>query len=192
MIVPALATFLEQAGTPEITVTTSCQGKPSLELRQQRYVPPGAPAPKATKPWTVPVCVAYDRDGKRAEACGVLDQPTATIALDAKACPRWVMPNVNGRGYYRNTYTPAQLSALRDEAWKQLKWTERRTVVFDAWAGAYTGKTPLALTLSFVPKLLAGGDRFTVPTALQIATGLDNFVPTDLRDKYEAYLRQTF
>ena len=192
MIVAAFATFLEQPGTPEITATVTCEGKPSLVLDQKRYVPPGAPPPAATKPWILPVCVAYDRDGKRAEACGILDQPTGAIALDAKACPRWVMPNVNGRGYYRNVYTPAQLAALRDEAWKLLTWTERRTIVFDANTGASTGKTPLALALSFVPKMLAGGDRFTVPPALGLVTSLDDLIPSPLRAKYEAYLRQTF
>ena len=192
IIVPAFATFLDQAGTPEITATLSCQGTPSVDLRQQRYLPPGAPPPKATRPWILPICVAYDRDGKRAEACGLLDQPTGVIALAAKACPRWVMPNVNSRGYYRNAYTPAQLAALRDEAWKELTWAERRGLVFDARAGAYTGRTPLALALSFVPKLLAGADRFTVPAALAISTGLDELVPTELRGKYEAYLRMTF
>ncbi len=192
ILVPAFATFLEQAGSPELTATLSCQGTPALALRQQRYVPPGAAAPKATKPWIIPVCVAYDRDGKRAEACGVLEGATGSITLEAKACPRWVMPNVNARGYYHSAYTPAQLTALRDEGWKHLAWTERRALTFDAKNGAYTGKTPLALALSFVPKLLVGADRFTVPHALWIATGLDSLVPAALRGKYEAYLRQTF
>ena len=192
MLVPALATFLDQPGTPQITATVTCQGTPSLLLAQERYLPPGAAPPKPTKPWIVPICVAYDRDGKRAEACGVLEQPTGTVALDAKACPRWMMPNVNGRGYYRNTFTPAQLIALRDEAWKNLTWTERRAVFFDAKTAAYNGRLPLTLALSFVPKLLAGADRFTVPPALGLATGLDPLVPTALRGKYEAYLRQTF
>ena len=191
-LVAAFATFLEQPGSPEITATLGCQGTPTLALTQQRYVPPGAAAPKATKPWIVPICVAYDRDGKRAEACGMLDQPTGSIALEAKACPRWVMPNVNGRGYYHNVYTPAQLTALRDEGWKHLTWTERRALTFDAKNGAYTGRMPLSLALSFVPKLLAGADRFTVPHALWIATGFDSLVPSALRGKYEAYLRQTF
>ena len=71
---PAFATFLEQPGAPEIAATLSCTaGKATVALAQRRYVPPGAPAPAAGKPWIVPVCVAYDRDGKRAEACTLLD-----------------------------------------------------------------------------------------------------------------------
>jgi alanyl aminopeptidase len=190
---PAFATFLEQAGTPEITATATCEGgKAEITLAQQRYVPPGAATPPATRPWIVPVCVAYDRGGKRAEACTLLDQPTGSIAIDTRVCPRWVMPNVNGRGYYRNVYTPAQIGALRDEAWPQLSWTERRAVFHDVRDAAGVGKLPLQLALSMVPKLLAGGDRFTVGPAINLTTGLGRMVPDELRPRYEAWLRQTF
>jgi peptidase M1-like protein/ERAP1-like protein len=192
-LAPAFATFLEQAGTPEITATTTCEaGKPAVALAQRRYLPPGAAAPPSTRPWIVPVCVAYDNAGKRAEACTLLDHETGAIELETKACPRWVMPNVNGRGYYRNVYSAAQLGALRDEAWPQLSWTERRAVFHDVSDAATTGKLPLALALSLVPKMLAGNDRFTVAPALGLPISLSRLVPADLRPRYEAWLRQTF
>ena len=190
---PAFSTFLEQPGTPEITATTTCDGgKATVALGQQRYTPPGAGEPPAHKPWIVPVCVAFDQGGKRAEACTLLDGETGSLALDTKSCPRWVMPNVNGRGYYRNNYTAAQATALRDEAWPQLTWTERRSLFQDVHDAATTGKLPLTLALSMVPKMLAGNDRFTVGPAVRLATGLSREVPSELRPKYEAWLRQTF
>jgi len=190
---PAFATFLEQAGTPEITTTMTCDGgKATVALAQQRYVPPGSAPPPATRPWIVPVCVAYDNAGKRAEACTLLDHETGTLALETKACPRWIMPNVSGRGYYRNVYSVAQVSALRDEAWPQLSWTERRAVFRDVRDAASTGKLPLAPALSLVPKLLAGNDRFTVAPAIALPAGLGRLVPSELRPRYEAWLRQTF
>jgi alanyl aminopeptidase len=194
---PAFATFLEQAGTPEIAATVACDGgKASVALAQQRYLPPGAPTPPATRPWIVPVCVAFDKGGQRGEACTLLDQPTGSIDLSgsvpARACPRWVMPNVNGRGYYRGVYTPAQIGALRDEGWAQLSWTERRAVFRDVRDAVGNGKLPLQLALSLAPKLLAGNDRFTVGPAIQLATGLGRWVPDELQPRYEAWLRETF
>jgi len=190
---PAFATFLEQAGTPEITATATCDGgKATVALAQKRYVPPGSAPPPATKSWIVPVCLAYDSAGKRAEACTLLDHDTGTIALETKTCPRWVMPNVNGRGYYRNVYSVAQVSALRDEAWPQLSWTERRAVFRDVRDAAATGKLPLAPALSLIPKLLTGNDRFTVAPAIALPAGLSRLVPSELKPKYEAWLRQTF
>jgi alanyl aminopeptidase len=190
---PAFSTFLEQAGTPQITASTTCEGgKAQVALAQQRYVPPGAATPPATKPWIVPICVAYDAGGKRAETCTLLDQPTGSIALETRSCPRWMMPNVNGRGYYRSTYTAAQVSALRDEGWAQLSWTERRAMFRDVRDAVGSGKLPLQLALSLVPKLLAGNDRFTVGPAIGLPTQLGRLVPPALRPRYEAWLRTTF
>ena len=191
-IATAFATFLDQPGAPEITATATCNGAPTIEIAQQRYVPPGAAAPTSTKPWILPVCVAYEAGGKRAQACTLLDKPTGTIALSTTSCPRWVMPNVDGRGYYRNAYTTQQITALRDEAWKHLTWTERRAIFFDASAAARTGKLPLAIALSLVPPMLAGKDRFTVPPAVDFPASVHEWVRDDLRPKYEYWLRTTF
>jgi alanyl aminopeptidase len=189
----AFASFLEQPGAPEITATLECKaGKAQLALSQKRYVPPGAPPAQSSTPWIIPICVVYDKAGARAEACTLLSQPTGTLALESKQCPRWVMPNKNGAGYYRNVYTAAQVTALRDEGWAKLSWTERRALNFDLVSAAVIGKLPLQLALSLVPKLLAGNDRFTVTPALELVMGLAEVVPDDLRPKYEHWIRTTF
>jgi alanyl aminopeptidase len=193
-VTAAFATFLEQPGAPEITATLACdKGQPPrIALAQQRYLPPGAPPAGASKPWIVPVCVAYDRAGKRAETCTLLDAATGSIALDAPSCPRWLMPNVDGRGYYRSAYTAAQVVALRDAAWQQLRPAERNVVLFDATDATLRGKLPLSLALSFVPRLLAAGDRFSVIAALRLPTDINELIADELRPSYEGWLRRTF
>lgn len=189
---PAFASFLEQPGAPEITATLRCDGaKAELALAQKRYVPPGATTSSSGKPWNIPICVAYDKNGDRGELCTEIDQPTTSVALEGR-CPRWVMPNVGGHGYYRNAYTVEQVSALRDQAWPKLSWVERRAVFFDVATASQTGQLPLELALSLVPKLFAGGTRFTVSPALALPGSFDRFVPDELRPKYEAWLRTTF
>jgi alanyl aminopeptidase len=190
----AFATFLDQPGAPQITATLVCDpGKqPRVALGQERYVPPGAEAPEAGQPWIVPVCVAYDRGGARGEACTLLDAPVGSLALDEPACPAWVMPNAWGRGYYRTAYTEDQVTALRDQAWPVLAPAEREAVMFDVEDEAALGALPLPLALSFVPRLLAAGDRFSIRAALAIPLAIGEFVPDDLRPAYEAWLRRTF
>ncbi|MCX5747013.1 MAG: M1 family metallopeptidase [Proteobacteria bacterium] len=195
-LVAAFGSFLDAAGAPELAVGVTCApGKPpSIALEQHRYLPPGGtpPAELSRLPvFTIPVCLAYDNAGARATTCTLLDRPTASLKL-ATACPRWVMPNVDARGYFRVAYTPAQLTALRDEAWPLLAQSERRSVVFDAATATSRGTLPIAAALSFVPKLLVDADRFTVGDALDLPGAFKDLVPDDLRPKFEQWLRATF
>lgn len=195
-IAPAFASFLDQAGAPEITTTLACEKgqAPRVELSQERFVPPGSPPPPATTPWIVPVCVAYEKSGKRAEACTLLSAQTGTLALDTKSCPRWLYANANGRGHYRGHYSVAQATALRDEAWPHLLPTERRALFFDVAQAVRLPRTklPLTLMLSLVPKMLAGGDRFTIDDAADAPLAYKRFIADDQRAKFEGWVRATF
>jgi alanyl aminopeptidase len=156
-----------------------------------RAAPPSGGAESIdAPPWLVPVCVAYEQAGGRAQACTMLTEATGTLEL--ASCPRWLAPNADGHGYYRTSYSAAQLIALRDVAWPQLTWNERLAMFFDAVDEVNVGKLPLALPLSLVPELLAGGDRFTVGRAVELAESFDAVIPDDLRGKYEYWLRTTF
>ena len=190
-VAPAFATFLDQAGAPELVVGQTCGATPKITFEQRRYLPAGAARATATKPWIIPVCVTYEKQGKRAEACTLVDQPTVQMDI-AGPCPRWVMPNTNGAGYYRVAYTAAQLTVLRDDAWPELTWNERRAIYNDVVVASSQGKVPLMLALSFVPKMLVGSDRFTLPPAIYFPAGFDNWVPNELRPKFEYYLRTMF
>jgi alanyl aminopeptidase len=188
----AFSSFLEQPGAPEITATLQCTGSPQLTLTQQRYVPPGAPEARSATPWIVPICVAFDDGGERAEACTLLDREAATLALPVKACPRWAMLNAHGTGYYRVAYTTDQISALRDRGWGKLTWMERRALFFDLETAMKNGKLPMTRLAAFVPKLVAGNDRFTIGAVLDLMAQLELTIPDDLRPRYEKWLRWTF
>jgi alanyl aminopeptidase len=203
-VAPAFSSFLDQPGAPELGVELGCgsDGPPALQLSQRPYTTPGSlPAADGAR-WILPTCVAYDRQGGRGEACTLLDQATVSLPLDASTCPSWVMPNVDGRGYYRHRYAGAQLARLRDVAWPRLSWTERRNVFFDVteavrWGGPNSAQQPdaageLALALPLVPKMLVQGNRFTVGDAVDFARSLDPFVPEDSRPAFEAWLRSVF
>jgi aminopeptidase N len=204
-LAPAFATFLEQKGAPELGAELVCgEGPPVLRLSQRPFHAPGAPAARDdARRWLLPVCVAYERQGARAETCTLLDAAEASLPLAAPACPRWVMANVDGRGYYRRRYDGAQLRPLRDIAWPKLTWTERRNVFFDVaeavrWggpsslAGSPEAERELGLALSLLPRMLVQGNRFTIEDAVGFARSLDPFVPDDLRPAFEAWLRDVF
>ena len=194
---PAFARFFDQAGAPELELMVVCGGgAPRVEFSQTRFVPPGSGTISETKPWILPVCIAYDNGGKRAEACTMLEQDSSALTLDTATCPRWIMANVNGSGYFYTRYTAAQLMRLRDEAWPLLLHTER-LAIFDDVVNEVRflpsgSRLPLELALSLVPKLVSIGDRFAVGRALQLPRVLDPFVIDAQRPQFEAWYRRTF
>jgi len=190
----AFASFIDQVGAPEVTTKLVCDKSGSrVELAQQRYVAPGSPDVPA-QIWQIPVCVAYEAKGKRASACTMLVDKTGSLALPGKSCPRWVMPNVDGQSYYHVRYTQQQAQTLRDEAWESLTALERRAVFDDVHTMVYARdqRLPLALALSFVPKLLAKPDRFTVGDALGVPRSVQRKVLPEHAEKYAYYMRTTF
>lgn len=194
---PAFATFLDQPGAPEIAIDLVCgDGSPRVELTQERAIPPKATVAPELKPWIMPVCVAYDNAGQRAEACTIMDSATDSIALQANACPRWVMANARGSGYFYSRYTAAQVVGLRDEAWSQLLPAERLVLVDDVVnAMLYeqdATRLPLHLALSFVPKLVAIGDRFAIRSALSIPQAIERFVDESQRPAFAAWYQASF
>lgn len=193
-LAPAFASFLDQTGAPELDTKLVCdKAGARIEVSQRRHVAPGS-AEQPAQTWRIPLCIAFDLGGKRATQCSLFGDASGTVVLDTKACPRWVMPNVDGRGYYRVRYTQQQAQALRDEAWDKLTEAERRTVFSDVHATVYASerRLPLALALSFVPKLLAAGSRFTVGDALAVPFSAARGVPAELAERYAYYMRTTF
>ncbi len=189
---PPFQTFLDRPGAPELTASLACGASARLELAQHRYAPVGSPAPASAAPWTIPVCASYDRDGLRAQACGLLDGEVGVVALPASRCPRWVLANRDGRGYYHVALTARQSVSLRDEAWPELTPTERRAAFADVSDLARQGRLPLPIALSWLPQLLAAGDRESIGDVVALVHDLDPFVPDELRGKYELWLRLTF
>jgi alanyl aminopeptidase len=194
---PAFARFLDQSGVPEIELFAMCnEGAPRVEFTQRRFAPLGSRAIPETDPWIVPVCIAYDNAGKRAETCLLLDEDSSPLRLDTARCPRWVLPNVNGGGYYYTRYTATQLARLRDEAWPWLRHAERLAMFDDVVTAVRSrpadSRLPLELALSLVPKLVEIGDRFAIDRALQLPRLLDPFVTDAQRPRFEAWYRQTF
>ncbi len=169
----AFSTFLQQAGIPELDTTVICEaGKPARAvIAQHRFVAAGTPPPSITslpdpQLWRLPLCVAYERaDHSRGDACAWVDQARTDVELPASACPAWVLPGAGARAYARPALTVAQATALRDHAWKLLSHDEQRTVVQAIRTGTVEGTLPVALMMSFVPRLISG-DRFLLGDAV--------------------------
>ncbi|TCV93954.1 alanyl aminopeptidase [Luteibacter rhizovicinus] len=109
----AFRSFLNQSGVPYVATEVKQEGgKTVLHLTQSRYLPLGSTG-DANRVWGVPLCVRYGTTGGGNKvACELLDKATGTIALEGASSPTWVLPNANGRGYYRFAQSKKDLASL--------------------------------------------------------------------------------
>lgn len=105
-IVQAFSEFIDQPGIPFLQVQLQCAAPAAANVTQSTYVPLGRRA--ADHHWKVPMCMAALGGEKM---CKLIDAASATVPLGDK-CPPALMPNANGKGYYR--------FALDEAGWKAL------------------------------------------------------------------------
>lgn len=138
-----MRTFLDQPGVPFVEVKLTCDAGAALKLAQSRYLPLGSSG-DANRTWQIPVCVRYAKGDGSAVACSLLTEREGTMKLDVEACPKWVLPNADGAGYYRWALLPADLGALADKGYAKLTPRERLSFAQSLKAGFQRGATPAA------------------------------------------------
>jgi len=111
----ALGSFLAQPGLPLVALDWTCDatGAAAVTLSQTRSLPLGATS-TGTELWSVPLCLAYPRDGGLGSHCLVLAEKSRTVALPGNACPVWIHANGGGAAYLNFTLPPAGWGALID------------------------------------------------------------------------------
>ena len=106
----AFNSFLEQPGIPYLNVETTCASENAeVSFTQSRYLPIGSKG-DSKKTWQIPVCINYEFEGHAHKQCELITQAKQSIKLADKGCPKFVMPNAEGAGYYR--------FALSSEDWQ--------------------------------------------------------------------------
>lgn len=105
--------FLLQPGVPILSMELSCSDEVHLNIKQARYLPLGSEADGA-QTWDVPVCARFEQGGKAKSQCWMVKGEESVVKLNTETCPRWLLPNANGLGYYRYSLSDEQTAALVD------------------------------------------------------------------------------
>ncbi len=155
--------FIDQPGAPRISAEVQCTpGTPTrLKLSQERYLPAGSTA-SAARTWSVPVCVRAGTGGGSHRVCSLLTETTGELALPMRDCPKWVLLNAGGTGYYRAGYTREQLARVLAVPPSQLTTEERLALLADVEAAVRRGDLPLGEALRLVPTTASDKDRTIV------------------------------
>ncbi len=144
----AFDSFLEQPGIPYLDVKTSREdGKTMVTVNQSRYLPLGSKG-DTDKSWKVPACFGYAIAGKAHKYCTLLDQKEMIFALPESGNLDYLMPNLNGAGYYRYS--------LDAKAWSDLFSNQNNL----------SAESMLSLTNSFAAAVDAGKMDFSALVAV--------------------------
>ncbi len=189
---PLFDSFVLQSGLPYVSVKLECAKSeaPKLQLAQQRYAPVGSQIdPKRT--WTLPMCVKWRAGKDTGRDCGTLSDASGSLALSAKTCPSWVLPNDGEVFYYRPKLAGADLDHLLAHA-RDLTLGERVGLVGDIDALVASGDAQPATALALVTDLAKDRSRHMVGASIGIVGGIDDMVPDKLRPNYERLIRKLY
>ncbi|HVK78517.1 MAG TPA: M1 family metallopeptidase [Kofleriaceae bacterium] len=190
-VAAAFGGLLDQAGAPRVTVATECPkgGQARLTLTPDRFLPLGARGGDDPR-WHLPVCVRAGVGGKAVTTCTELAGGAATVEL--AACPAWVWPNADGRGYYRSALDAAGWRAVRTRGWKQLSAAERLAAAQDLAAAVGAGAAGVDVALELVPALIAERSPAMVGLAVQIVGGVRPWIPAERQDAFARWVHTQF
>jgi cytosol alanyl aminopeptidase len=182
-------TFLSQSGVPLVEVTPRCaSGTGELLLRQSRYLPLGSSG-DAKRAWQIPVCARYGIGNAVNEICALLTEPSAVVALPAKGCPSWVMPNAEGAGYYRWTLPPRDLATLLTKG--KLSDAELLSAADGLFAQVASGRVPAADAYAQLPMFTRSEQRSIVVPAFELISQARQYlVPPELLPKLEQFAQK--
>ncbi len=208
LALPGVATsFLDQPGVPVVSLRLQCQGgPPRLQYTQERYFPlsgqkpaPGTAEKQALR-YHIPLCYSVDGGAQR---CEVLQAERGEIALGG-TCPRSLLPDPRGSGYYRLRYEgalfddllrrtfPSQPSSREITLAPPLSPIARLGFLRNVEAGLRRGDVPLGQVLPLLPALAADSSRHAVSIGLGLATTLRDYVSDSQRATYQSQLVSPF
>lgn len=183
--------FLFQPGVPLVDVDVRCEAgqAPTLEVRQQRYLPLGS-ALEAEKTWKAPVCVRFAVGKEQKQQCVLVEEASVSAPLEAERCPSWVVPNADGAGYYRWSLTPGWLDKLPFE---QLPVKERLDYADSLRAAFAAGRIDAEEALKRLGPVAKDRHRAVAVAALPVASYVvQHLVPETASAEAKAWARQLY
>ena len=198
-----LRSFLEQPGVPLVRIDVHCERttgtvfgirdeelptRATVLFEQTRFAPVGG-APSAGR-WEIPVCFRYEVDADLRNECTLLTEASADVVLGS--CPSWLMPNVEGAGYYRWTLGGEWLNQLFQRAYGRLTVTERISVADALWAGFSSGALSAERVLGWLPALAHDRSRAVAVRPMGMVRWIRNAADPADRSAMDAWARRLY
>ena len=136
-----MPTFVNQPGTPLVSVQAQCQGgSTKVRLSQRRYFyDRGLLDSGSQELWMIPVSLK----GTGTKGDHIVLLTTGTQTFDLPGCSSWVFANAGAQGYYRSGYDSDAFQAMSRDTEQQFTASERIVLIRDAWAAVRSGRQPI-------------------------------------------------
>ncbi|MCU1284746.1 MAG: pepN 2 [Acidobacteriales bacterium] len=182
-----MPTFVNQAGAPLISVSGKCTaGKTTISVNQQRlFIDPQLQQKGSAELWQIPVCVKNAES--KAPQCTVVTQKQQNITVNG--CSPF-FANADGKGYYRTSYSDADVAKLGASAATALTPGERISFVGDEWALVENGKQSVATFLNLAKDFQKERSRAVMEEVLGPLDYLhERIITADERPAFHAWVR---
>ena len=183
----AFGTFLNQVGFPAIGVTLDCNGKPAVDLTQQRMLPIGS-SQREPALWDVPVCLSWTTGSQ----CALLKQPHQKFTLQTNSCPQWVFADSNAAGYYATDYSHKDAESLRVDGVADLDRIDKAAYLRDIRLLFSAGRGDLKQELKAAASFSGDQDPNLVRQAALMLGSMADLVPLKLSPVYHQKIRDFF
>ena len=185
------SSFVDRTGVPDVEVRLACDKARkswSVELSESTWKPLGAAAPAREASWTIPACVRVA--GQKDTSCVELSEASPKKTVEGSgACPAYVAPNAEMKGYYRSSFSAANARALAKAA-PSLDTATRVGILSDTWAQVRGGQLSVTTLLEILPLFDHDDDRRVIEEEARILEGMSNAViDDDSRAAFRAYVR---
>lgn len=194
-----MPTFVEQPGVPIVSVNAKCsKNTEEIVLDQHRYFYDRArlAANKSDALWMVPVCFkgkasSAEDQSKDQSKCTLLEGQHQSTSLPG--CSAWIYANRDARGYYRSSYTPADLATMAKSVESSLSPAERMILLTDAWASMRVGHVTIGDYLTLVNGFHAERDYAVISQLLVQLNYVSQFLVNDQnRPAFNSWMRHLF
>ncbi|MEM8649861.1 MAG: M1 family aminopeptidase [Pseudomonadota bacterium] len=191
-VLSAFNSVINQPGIPKVSAKVSCEGEATnISLRQSRSLPLGSKG-DPDQQWAIPICFAFDDNGKRGKQCELFEGRKKDIKLETNSCSAWVHPNEGGLAYLHFELEEKDWQALIDN-FDALDPGEIISLVKSAEAGFEQGSLTADVFLR-IAELAAKHPNWDVAgAALQPLRNIKNFfVSEDNEEKAKAVMRAIY
>ena len=189
-VVEAFSSFIFQPGIPYLDVQLSCPAIDAglITVTQSRYAPLGSDI--ATEQlWKVPLALRVSSPNGDVIIRDVLKERSLEIPLDG-GCADWVMPNADGKGYWRFATSPENWKGLTDN-YASLSPGEQ-LVFADSLAAGFKAGDVSAETMLAGLRVTATGEWDAASQGIGEISSFALLLSEDRRDAFRTYVAETY